>query len=243
MLAKIAFGYLAAIVYRNEQHSDNILNVMSARAEGAMGVVTRISIYAFNLSTIIPGIPVFSILVRYNLITGKICGPKLAFVLGVLAPWMVSMFFYHGRGLSSVVNWTAILVQGFVNFVFPVLLFYFAFRRYVLKDKLSPVEDEDVATPEPNTTADAAPTPDFSINPDNLEVPGEEDPPPGADEEVALDDEDEEPNPVNSVPKWLRIDPRVLAIFIVVMMLILVGGTLGLDFYYLIALHEDIVDN
>jgi hypothetical protein len=241
-VAKIAFGYLAAITYRNEQHSDNILNVMSARAEGVMGVITRISIYAFNMSTIIPGIPVFSILVRYNLITGKICGPKIAFVLGVLAPWLVSMFFYHGRGLSSVVNWTAILVQGFVNFVFPCLLFFFAYRWYVLgqkPDQEKGVLEEDEKTP--------APTADFSINPDKVDiVSGEEDPSPGnEDQDVPLDDEPvlTEQSPVNAVPSWTRVDPRCLALTIVVIMLILVGATLSLDFYYLIALHEDIVDN
>lgn len=243
---KFAFGYLASIVYRNEQHADNILNVMSARATNdAMGIITRISIYAFNMSTIIPGIPVYSILVRYNLITGGICGPKVAFVIGVLAPWLVSMFFYHGRGLSSVVNWTAILVQGFVNFAFPALLFYYAYRRYVLKDPAAqaaapPDEDANVAkeaAPEPSTN------PGYSINPDEPPVT-EEDPAPGNGETSAEESDDEDPpNPVNAVPSWLRIDPRCLALTIVVIMLLLVGGTLGLDFYYLIGLHQDIVDN
>jgi hypothetical protein len=130
-IIKMSFGYLAAITYANRSHSSNILNVISRNAPpGAFGVVTRISVYLFNFATIIPGIPVFSIMVRYNLVTGKLCPPWVANLIGVVAPWVVSMFFYHGKGLSIVVNWSAILFQGFVNFALPGLLFYFAVRWY-----------------------------------------------------------------------------------------------------------------
>ena len=130
-LIKLSFGYLAAITYVNKNHSSNILNIISRHAPpGALGVITRISVYFFNFSTIIPGIPVISILVRYNLVTGKLCPPWVANLIGVVAPWVLSMFFYHGKGLSMVVNWSAILFQGFVNFAIPGLLYWFAVRWY-----------------------------------------------------------------------------------------------------------------
>lgn len=127
---KLSFGYFAGITYRTSK-SSNILNVISRHAPpGALGVVTRISVYMFNFATIIPGIPVISILVRYNLVTGKLCPPIVANLIGVVAPWVLSMFFYHGQGLSIVVNWSAILFQGFVNFAIPALLYLFAIRLY-----------------------------------------------------------------------------------------------------------------
>lgn len=129
-LIKASFGYLAGITYRTSS-SSNILNVISRHAPaGPLGVVTRIAVYLFNFATIIPGIPVISILVRYNLVTAKFCPPWVANMIGVVAPWVVSMFFYHGQGLSIVVNWSAILFQGFINFAVPALLYYFAIKLY-----------------------------------------------------------------------------------------------------------------
>lgn len=129
-LIKASFGYLAGITYRTSS-SSNILNVISRHApSGPLGVVTRIAVYLFNFATIIPGIPVISILVRYNLVTAKFCPPWVANMIGVVAPWIVSMFFYHGQGLSIVVNWSAILFQGFINFAVPALLYYFAIKLY-----------------------------------------------------------------------------------------------------------------
>jgi len=128
---KLSFGYLAAITYVNKSNSSNILNIISRHAPpGAFGVITRISVYLFNFATIIPGIPVISILVRYNLVSGKLCPPWVANLIGVVAPWVVSMFFYHGKGLSMVVNWSAILFQGFVNFAIPGVLYWLAVRWY-----------------------------------------------------------------------------------------------------------------
>lgn len=129
-LLKASFGYLAGITYRSSS-SSNVLNVISRHAPaGPLGVVTRIAVYLFNFATIIPGIPVISILVRYNLVTAKFCPPWVANMIGVVAPWVVSMFFYHGQGLSIVVNWSAILFQGFINFAVPALLYYFAIKLY-----------------------------------------------------------------------------------------------------------------
>jgi hypothetical protein len=171
-ILKLGFGYLAAITYANRSHNSNILNVISRHAPpGAFGVITRISVYLFNFATIIPGIPVLSILVRYNLVTGEICPPWVANLIGVVAPWVISMFFYHGKGLSIIVNWSAILFQGFMNFVIPGLLYYFALRRYpnfpevvMERDEAEPtikgINDSDPSAPEtPMARTVEAPSP------------------------------------------------------------------------------------
>jgi hypothetical protein len=192
---------------------------------------------------------------RYNLITGKLLGPKLAFLVGVVAPWMVSMFFYHGRGLSSVVNWTAVLIQGAVNFVFPAILFYQALKRYPqlipFKQK---VDEEQPTTPDAASQLSINASP---INPpeetptENGTLPNEH----GASENTPLlqpaeqlpsnDDTCEslpaDYRPVNAVPRWLSW--KALSVSIMVVMAALTLATLGLDFFYLVVRHEDIVDN
>ena len=69
-------GWYAATSYPNPRGKSNILTVMndSRLGDHSFRQLTRASVYAFNLGTIVPGIPVFSILVRYNLLTGGVCG-------------------------------------------------------------------------------------------------------------------------------------------------------------------------
>ena len=58
--------------------------------------------YFWNISTLIPGIPVLAIMVRYNLMNSGVVGPKLAFFFGVVAPWLVTMFCYQASMLVSI---------------------------------------------------------------------------------------------------------------------------------------------
>ena len=61
--------------------------------------------YFWNISTLIPGIPVLAIMVRYNLQNSGVVGPKLAFFFGVVAPWLVTMFCYQASMLVSICDY------------------------------------------------------------------------------------------------------------------------------------------
>ena len=51
----------------------------------------------FPIAALLSGIPVFSIIIRYNLINEGV--PKLwANMFAVVFPWAVSLFFYAGEG-------------------------------------------------------------------------------------------------------------------------------------------------
>jgi hypothetical protein len=65
------------------QGYDNILNRLG---EQDMPVVTKLSSYLWNIFTLIPGIPVLAIMVRYNLLNGTGAGPKTAAFLGAAGP-------------------------------------------------------------------------------------------------------------------------------------------------------------
>jgi len=41
---------------------------------------------------LLPGIPVYSIIVRYNLLDAKVCGQGWANFWGVIFPWIISIF-------------------------------------------------------------------------------------------------------------------------------------------------------
>lgn len=115
LLIKFIFGWFAACTIPNPKRNANILNgivsdlkpflthaVMTTQVTGWLGLTTKISVYLFNISTIIPGIPVYSIMTRYNLLTSNITGPLAGNIVSVLLPWFVSMFFYHGAGFRFV---------------------------------------------------------------------------------------------------------------------------------------------
>ena len=102
-----------------KEGADNILNIL---AKDNMPTVTQLSSYMWNISTLIPGIPVLAIMVRvcmvasayvclthhgytqvrYNLLNSGVTGPKMAFFLGVVAPWLLTMWAYQASMLVSV---------------------------------------------------------------------------------------------------------------------------------------------
>lgn len=132
LLFQMIIGYLAALAYPDLSGHADILPVMNDSPLGSpsMRRFTRHAVYLFSFGTLIPGIPIYSILVRYNLLMGDVCGPKGAFVGSLVVPWVVSMFLYRGSGFKVLVNWTALLLQGFVNFTIPALLYVSALKRY-----------------------------------------------------------------------------------------------------------------
>eukprot|EP01126_Amoeba_proteus_P038410 TRINITY_DN4000_c0_g1_i2.p1 TRINITY_DN4000_c0_g1~~TRINITY_DN4000_c0_g1_i2.p1 ORF type:complete len:392 (-),score=73.38 TRINITY_DN4000_c0_g1_i2:148-1323(-) len=130
LLLKFMFGWFAACTFPNPRYRSNFLNLLSAEVDGPLRQITKIAVYVFNISAMIPGIPVYSIMVKYNLLTSRITGPFGAFIFAVVVPWLLSVFFYHGKGFSTVVNWSALVFQGFVNFVIPCILFYKARTKY-----------------------------------------------------------------------------------------------------------------
>jgi amino acid permease len=132
---KLGGGILGSFAFRLVREDgtaaegmDNILNRLVETHD--MPLITVYSAYFWNISTLIPGIPVLAIMVRYNLLNSKACGPKMAFFLGVVAPWLVTMFCYQASMLTTICNWTAVLFISGVNLVVPVAVYRQALLRY-----------------------------------------------------------------------------------------------------------------
>ncbi len=52
-------------------------------------------------AALLTGIPVMSVIVRYNLVENDICGKLPANLFAVVFPWFVALFFYAGEcGIS-----------------------------------------------------------------------------------------------------------------------------------------------
>lgn len=118
-------GTLLATAYPHI-HSDNILSRILDRS-GTLEV-TRMAAYAFAGTIILPGIPVFCISTRYDLVGGNICGPRAAIFWGNLAPWLVSWAMSSSRLFANMLTWTSLIAGSLVNFVIPLVLCRAALR-------------------------------------------------------------------------------------------------------------------
>jgi hypothetical protein len=75
-----------------------------SRTTGALHVISQISVYLFPAVALMSSIPVFSIIIRYNLVENKICRKPFANFWAVVFPWILSVFFYAGKGLLLVIK-------------------------------------------------------------------------------------------------------------------------------------------
>eukprot|EP00045_Choanoeca_perplexa_P012175 m.131850 g.131850 ORF g.131850 m.131850 type:complete len:607 (+) comp15915_c0_seq3:277-2097(+) len=144
LLAGILGGWAFALMLPDgtpRPRADDILNILLLRDQPW---VSQYSAYLWDITTLIPGIPVLAIMVRYNLLSGKVCGRFWSFFFGVVAPWIVTMFLYESNVLTAFCNWVAIVVQGYINFVIPAMLYRSALLRYPDHS----AEQFDVAQPE-----------------------------------------------------------------------------------------------
>ena len=77
-----------------------------------------------------------------------VVGPRAASFLGVVLPWLVTMFCYQGSMLVTICNWSALLTIGVVNLLVPIAVYREAlmqspeFRRQDLSESSPLLADQ-----------------------------------------------------------------------------------------------------
>lgn len=118
---------MGALSYTFPANGD-ILSVINASSYA--NLFTRILVYLFPMMVLATTIPVFSIVVRYNLLQSKV--PKLlANFLAVALPWIVVIPFLTGSGLNLILNWGTLIFSSIANFIIPFAVYIqsYHFRR------------------------------------------------------------------------------------------------------------------
>lgn len=137
-IAYLVFGLLGAMTYQNV--ASNLLENLSNSPHDA----TKVCVYIFSLGVIGLGIPLFSIIIRYNLFGGGVCSDKWAAFWGTVFPWLFAWAFYQGSAFDAFVNWTSLFFNGFINFVIPIAVYLRAKqlearnRKKLLRDAANP---------------------------------------------------------------------------------------------------------
>lgn len=220
---------------KNQTDSQNILLVMDhERAQWT----TKLSAYLFNFTTLIPGIPVIAVVVRYNLLSSGACGKWSASFFGVVLPWVLTVLLFRTSLFVTALNWAAMLCMGPVNFIVPPLVFLSAVRRFPQE---SP--PRDIIALDSHLSHDGCN--DLGKSESSFVLTGE----PREERGVTLDDSAEvgamgqtSQSSVVALSGRLLTKRSCIAQVIAASMASLVTVTILLNLYFLIVLREDIVD-
>jgi len=116
----IVVGFGGALAYQINPDG-NLLSAIDSDPQA--GIVSTISVFLFPISVVATSIPIYSIIVRYNLLENKICSKPMANFIGVILPWLVTIPFYTGQGLQNVINWSSLISGGIINFIIPFWIY------------------------------------------------------------------------------------------------------------------------
>eukprot|EP01079_Euglenida_sp_SAG-EU17-18_P001778 gene1778-2916_t len=87
---------------------------------------TKVATFLFPWAALVSGIPIMSIIIRYNLLEANICGKAVANFWAVLFPWAAALALYAGDFLDFLTNWGGNLCVVPLNFILPCILWILA---------------------------------------------------------------------------------------------------------------------
>ncbi|RYY33142.1 hypothetical protein EON62_04525, partial [archaeon] len=119
----IALGMFGAAALEFTGSADLLSVIVDGKVEGIWRVSKGL-VYVFPLANLVSSIPVFCVIVRYNLINTEMCPLWLANFIAIVVPWALSLVFYSGNSLNDLLNWSSALLFVAINLVIPFALYY-----------------------------------------------------------------------------------------------------------------------
>eukprot|EP00759_Apiculatamorpha_spiralis_P040063 PhF_6_TR38720/c0_g1_i1/m.57952 len=119
MLGAAAFGHFFITMTRSD-----ILQAIdfSTKLPQKIHMIGKYSVYLFPTIATIPGIPVISIIVKYNLLQSEF-SPKFATAIGVFLPWIAAIpFLIWNSAFIQIMSIGALAITSMTDFVIPILV-------------------------------------------------------------------------------------------------------------------------
>lgn len=115
------FGALAIVNNGNS----NLLSLIDEGGISGIWQASQIMTFIFPLANVLTSIPVFSIIIRYNMlqIHGIHVPVWMANLVAVVMPWVVAVPFYPGNTMDDIINWSSALFFVMLNLVFPLSMY------------------------------------------------------------------------------------------------------------------------
>lgn len=66
--------------------------------------------------------PIFSVIMRYNLVNGRLCSERWAHMWSSVLPWCTAWMLYQGNVTRKVLDYSGLVLNGFADFVAPGLV-------------------------------------------------------------------------------------------------------------------------
>ncbi|KAI8084453.1 transmembrane amino acid transporter protein-domain-containing protein [Halteromyces radiatus] len=136
----ILLGICGAMAYQMSASSD-ILAILSQNGSTA----SLVTCYLFPVAALVTSIPVFTIVIRSNLLRGQICSRPWAVFWSNFLPWFVCIPLQTKDYIGTIQNWSSLFFQSTVNFILPFVL-YFVSRRVVASVEPYNQQQEAAAT-------------------------------------------------------------------------------------------------
>ncbi|TVY34724.1 hypothetical protein LSUB1_G005024 [Lachnellula subtilissima] len=101
--------------------SSTLLATLSASNESR--VLTTITDILFPVSVLVTSVPVFSIVIRYNLVRGNLCSNRYAILWASVLPWIIIIPLQTKGFLVLIMNWASLIFGSTTNFIIPLILY------------------------------------------------------------------------------------------------------------------------
>ncbi|EAA18325.1 hypothetical protein [Plasmodium yoelii yoelii] len=126
------FGY---VLYTAYPHIDNENILYGILKNPSINTSMKVSIYLFDLLTIAPGIYVYCIATRYNLVNSNICSEKAAFLFGTVFPFLISWWFTSRAMFESIFTWSSLIFSYACNYITPSIIYLIACKNIPYSQK------------------------------------------------------------------------------------------------------------
>ncbi|GBB94193.1 hypothetical protein RclHR1_23090001 [Rhizophagus clarus] len=136
----LLLGIMGAMAYRMNSISNIISTINNSPEKSIISVITT---YLFPLVALTTSIPVYTIIIRYNLMRAGYCKKVMANLLSCALPWIIIIPFQTGFWLNAFMNWSSLIFSSSCNFILPFYLYYVTIKKHHLKDDIIKVETGD----------------------------------------------------------------------------------------------------
>eukprot|EP00484_Ammonia_sp_Unknown_P025057 CAMPEP_0197043644 /NCGR_PEP_ID=MMETSP1384-20130603/19864_1 /TAXON_ID=29189 /ORGANISM="Ammonia sp." /LENGTH=332 /DNA_ID=CAMNT_0042474973 /DNA_START=25 /DNA_END=1020 /DNA_ORIENTATION=+ len=128
----IVLGVLAAMSFLDEDLSNDNQSLFTV-IDDYGGRIGKISVYLYPIIQNITSIPVFCIIIRYNLQNSGL-SKYVSNFLSIIVPWLLAVPLFTGSGFTNLCDFTGIVLGSFVNFILPPYLYLLSLRMSGRKD-------------------------------------------------------------------------------------------------------------
>jgi len=119
-------------------------NFLAFLAAGHQGVTTQMCANVFSFFIIGFGIPLFCIIMRYNLVNAGVATHEGGLFLTAVLPWFTSFLLYQGKNLLEIFTWGGLVLNGLISFILPLVVAVYALYPRVERDEENVFEGRPV---------------------------------------------------------------------------------------------------